>query len=92
MDPHDLLDRLEPGHPRELEIHRHEVWTEPRKSRDRLLRGREDADDLDLAVVLEGAAQRLRVRARVLADEDLSPPPDGAQVPTSCSIVSSSAC
>ena len=91
---HDLLHCLEPGHPGKLEIHRHEVRSQSTQGRDRLLGRGEDADDLDLITLLEHAPEPLRVRGRVVADEDAprraSRGP--AQEPTSCPMVSSSAC
>src|SRR6266540_6038915 len=90
---HDPLDRLQARDARKLEVHRHEVRVEPRDRLDRVFCPLEDAHHLDLAAVLERAAQPLRIRPRVLADKDAGAAVFRvAQRPTSRSTVSSSAC
>src|SRR5262249_38057939 len=91
---HDLLHRLEAGHPGKLDVHRHQVRAQLRDRVDGPFGRPEHAYDLDVSVVLERAAKRFRVGAGVLADEDSPLSAFGVlvQEPTSCPMVSSSAC
>jgi hypothetical protein len=57
LDAHDLLDRLEAVHSRQLDVHGDDVGPESRQGLDRVLRGRAHADDGEAAVVLEHAPE-----------------------------------
>ncbi len=67
---HDLLDRPDPVHAGQLEVHRHEVGLQARQGLDRLLAGLADPHHLEVAVRLEEAGQATRVGGGVLADQD----------------------
>jgi hypothetical protein len=69
---HNLLDGIEARHPGKLDVHRHEIGLQPRQLGHRLLCVREDADDVDRAVVLEHSAQGRYIRSRVVTENDSS--------------------
>ena len=91
-EAHDALDRLEPGHPRQLDVHRDEIGSESRDRRDRLLRRARHADDVELAVVLDQRAGARRRRSCESSQMSTRGRAGSRHAPTMRATVSSSAC
>ena len=72
---HDLLDRLEPGHPGQLEVHRHEVGRELGQGGDRRLGGRRRRRRPRSRRRARACGERGGVGPRVVADEDCGSAP-----------------
>ena len=66
---HDLLDRADAAHARQLDVHRDQVGCEAGNRLERLLAGGADADHLEVLTALEEPCEGEGVRRRVLADE-----------------------